>query len=63
MDAEFSCFMAEDDRVAMINCSPEDRILVKIKDSILTKKNIETLTRDYGYDSFDKCLDAKVCHF
>ncbi|KAG2598361.1 hypothetical protein PVAP13_5KG365700 [Panicum virgatum] len=57
---EFSCFMAEDDRVAMINCSPEDRILVKIKDSILTKNNIETLTRDYGYDSFDKCMDAKI---
>ena len=55
--------MAEDDQVALINSCSEDRILVKIKDIILTYKNMETLTRDYGYDSFDKCLDDKVRHF
>lgn len=60
MDAEFSCFIAEEDQVAMINSSSEDCILVKIKDSILTKKDMETLTRDYDYDPFDKCLDAKI---
>jgi hypothetical protein len=63
VNAEFSCFMPEFDQVIRINSCFEDQIIVKIKDSVLTKKTMETLTRDYGYDSFERWLDDNVCHY
>lgn len=61
MIAEFSCFMDEFLQVMNMNRGNDDDIIIKIKGIVLTRKEIHTLTIKYDYDSFNKCLDDKVC--
>jgi hypothetical protein len=62
-EGEFSCLDNESRMVSIINNDNEHDVIVKIKDIRLTNKDLHTLTSYFGYDSFDLCLDAKVCAY
>lgn len=62
-EGEFSCLDNESRMISIINNGNEHDVIVKIKDIRLTIKDLHTLTSSFGYDSFDLCLDAKVCAY
>uniref|UniRef100_A0A0E0MKR2 Uncharacterized protein n=1 Tax=Oryza punctata TaxID=4537 RepID=A0A0E0MKR2_ORYPU len=60
VNAEFKCLMAEYDLLDRIFYKDDAEILVKIGTTVVIKKEMNCLTRNYGYDAYEKCLDEKI---